>query len=181
MCDKKRDYLCKTHSALFVRLCSLGCESSHSRGHDNELVHPLELKLSWKGKLARRRFNFVCALSFMRFTGLLDRTLSNRGTKRTFGAMLQTEGVRGRASKWPFQSVGAKQLTRKPQIQVGTSRIEMPQGSREKLEKKQGDRTRKVGFNQPWRWRLLQIQPGTSQLEIRIWVLGVALTQAFQG
>ena len=134
MCDKKRDYLCKTHSALFVRLFSLGCESSHSRGHDNELVHPLELKLSWKGKLARRRFNFVCALSFMRFTGLLDRTLSNRGTKRTFGAMLQTEGGRGRASKWPFQSVGAKQLTRKPQIQVGTSRIEMPQGSREKLE-----------------------------------------------
>ena len=71
----------------------------------------------------------------MRFTGLLDRTLSNRGTKLTFGAMLQTEGGRGRANKWPFQSVGAKQLTRKPQIQVGTSRIEMPQGSREKLEK----------------------------------------------
>ena len=74
MRHKKRDCLCEAHSALFVRLFSLGCESSHSRGHDNELVHPLELKLRWKKKLARRRFNFVCALNFMRFTGLLDRT-----------------------------------------------------------------------------------------------------------
>ena len=85
MRHKKRDCLCEAHSALFVRFFSLGCESSQSRGHDNELVHPLELKLSWKGKLARRRFNFVCALSFMRFTGLLDRTLSNCSTERTFG------------------------------------------------------------------------------------------------